>query len=111
MLRRHLILASTFALSWPSMAFNSSSVRPEKSCGGNGGGIVKGGMKNGGGGGNAGNVVGSVVVPDVAPPEVVVVVVVDEGVVIVVPLKREHWNLKPCLIKALLQGLFFLYAY
>ena len=62
--------------------------------------------KNGGGGGNAGNVVGSVVVPDVAPPEVVVVVVVDEGEVVVVPLRRKDWNLKP-----LSQGLFFLSAY
>ena len=111
MLRRHLILASTFALSWPSMAFNSSSVRPEKSCGGNGGGIVKGGMKNGGGGGNAGNVVGSVDVPDVAPPEVVVVVVVDEGLVVVVPLKREDWNLKTSLVSASLKGIFCMSAY
>lgn len=54
MFLKHLILASTLALSWPSIALSSSSVSPEKFCGGRGGGMLKGGgmgMKNGGGNG------------------------------------------------------------
>ncbi len=47
MFLRTFILASTFDLSWPSMALSSASVRPEKFGGGIGGG---GKFKNGGGG-------------------------------------------------------------
>lgn len=50
MFRKHLILDSTFSRSCPSMALNSSSVRPAKLGGGIGGGTVKGGGKNGNGG-------------------------------------------------------------
>jgi len=53
------------------MAFSSSSVRPEKFCGGRGGGMLNGGgigMKSEGGGGGNGNrlFAGVVVLVDVA---------------------------------------------
>ena len=46
---KHLTLASIFSRSFPSIAFNSSVVNPEKFGGGIGGGMPNGGGENGNG--------------------------------------------------------------